>query len=94
MKLPRLAIENTSFTWMFFILLTIVGIRSLLIMPRTENPEIAVPGASIVVILPGANPVDLEKMVALPIEETINELEEIDQISTSVRDGLAVISVE
>jgi len=94
MKLPRLAIENASFTWMFFILLTIIGIRSLLVMPRTENPEIAVPGASIVVVLPGANPVDMEKMVALPIEESINELEEIDQITTSVRDGFAVISVE
>jgi multidrug efflux pump subunit AcrB len=94
MKLPKLAIDNAAFTWMFFILLTIIGVRSLLVMPRTENPEISVPGASIIVILPGANPVDMEKMVVLPIEESVNELEEIDRISTSVRDGLAVISVE
>ncbi|MGM0475227.1 MAG: efflux RND transporter permease subunit, partial [Bacteroidota bacterium] len=94
MKLPGLAIEYSSFTWMIFILLTLIGIRALLVMPRTENPEIAVPGTSIVVVMPGANPVDMEKMVALPVEEAINELGEIEQISTSVRDGFAIISVE
>ncbi len=45
MKLPRFAIDNKSFTWMVFIFLTILGIRALMIMPRTENPEVTVPGS-------------------------------------------------
>ncbi len=94
MKLPRLAIENSSFTWMFFIFLTVIGIRSLLVMPRTENPEITVPGSSIIVLMPGASSLDIEQMVALPLEEALNELEDIDKIKTNVRDGLAVVSVE
>ena len=44
MRLPKLSIENSSFVWMVFIFLTIVGVRSLLFMPRTENPEVSVPG--------------------------------------------------
>ncbi|MCK5137891.1 MAG: efflux RND transporter permease subunit [Bacteroidales bacterium] len=94
MKLPRLAIDNSAFTWMFFIFLTVIGIRSLLVMPRTENPEISVPGSSIIVLMPGASPMDIEQMVALPLEEALNELEDIDEIITNVRDGLAVVSVE
>ena len=94
MRLPRLSIENTSFTWMLFIFLVILGVRSLLIMPRTENPAVAIPGSSIVVVMPGAGPVDMENLVALPVEESLNELEDIARISSTVRDGYATISVE
>jgi multidrug efflux pump subunit AcrB len=94
MKLPRLAIDNASFTWMVIIFLTVIGIRALLVMPRTENPEVTVPGSSIIVLMPGASPVDMEKMVALPLEETLSELEDIKEIISDVRDGLAVVSVE
>lgn len=94
MRLPRLAIENASFTWMVMIFLTVIGVRALLVMPRTENPEVTVPGASIIVLMPGASPVDMEKMVTLPLEETLGELEDIKQIISDIRDGLAVVSVE
>ncbi len=94
MKLPGLAIDNRSFTWMVFIFLTIVGVRSLITMPRTENPEVTVPGSSIIVLMPGAGPMDMESLVALPLEEAMNELDDIKQIITDVRDGIAVISVE
>jgi multidrug efflux pump subunit AcrB len=94
MKLPRLAIDNRSFTWMVFIFLTFIGIRSLTTIPRTENPEVTVPGSSIIVLMPGAGPMDMESLVALPLEEAMNELDDIKRIITDVRDGIAVISVE
>ncbi|MEN8227774.1 MAG: efflux RND transporter permease subunit [Bacteroidota bacterium] len=94
MRLPRLAIENSSFTWMLMIFLTILGVRSLIMMPRTENPEVTVPGSSIYVLMPGSSSIDMEKMVVLPLEEALNELEDIDRIISNVRDGIAVVSVE
>jgi multidrug efflux pump subunit AcrB len=94
MRLPRFAIDNASFTWMVVIFLTIVGIRALITMPRTENPEVTVPGSSIFVLMPGASPIDMEKMVALPIEEALNELEDIERIVSTARDGIAIVSVE
>ncbi len=94
MKLPKLAIEYSSFTWMVFILLTFFGVKSYFDMPRTENPEIVIPGASVIIALPGAGPVDLESLIAQPIEEAMNELEDIVSISTSINDGLVVTSVE
>jgi multidrug efflux pump subunit AcrB len=94
MRLPKLAIENSSFTWMVFVFLTVVGVRALLIMPRTENPEVTVPGSSIIAVLPGASSLDMEKMVALPVEEVLNELEDIDVITSDVRDGIAIVAVE
>jgi multidrug efflux pump subunit AcrB len=94
MRLPKLSIENSAFVWMVFIFLTIVGVRSLLIMPRTENPEVSVPGSSIIVVMPGASSIDMEKMITLPVEEALNALEDIERIFSDVRDGIAIIAVE
>jgi len=94
MRLPRLAIDHKSFTWMVFIFLTIMGIRAFMTMPRTENPEVSVPGSSIIVVMPGANSMDMETMIALQVEEALNGLEDIERITSDVRDGLAIVQVE
>ncbi len=94
MKLPHVAIRNFRFTLIVFILLAIWGISSFFTMPRTENPTVFIPGASIVVIYPGANPSDLENLVAIPIEESVNELDDIIDIETSIRTGIVTVTVE
>ena len=94
MKLPKLAIENYQFTILVFILLVIAGISSFLSMPRTEDPLVNVPGASVVIIYPGATPFDMEELIAQPIEDAINELGDIKRIQTTLEDGLAYFAVE
>ena len=94
MKLTKGAINNYQFSIIVFVILTIAGLSSYFSMPRTENPEMQVPGATIFVIYPGTSPVDMEELVAIPIEEAINELEDIKRIETGVSDGLVHIEVE
>lgn len=94
MKLPGFAIRNFQFTILVSLLLMIMGVSSFLTMPQSENPTIYVPGGTVYIIYPGANPQDLEQLVAFPIEETLNELDDIKMIQTELKDGIAVISVE
>ena len=94
MKLPRISIYNYQFTILVFLLLTILGVSSFLNMPRMENPEMTIPGGTIYVVYPGASPLDMEQLIANPLEESINELEDIKVIETNLRDGIAIISVE
>ena len=94
MKIPRLAIDNYQFTLTAFLLLLIVGVSSFFSMPRSEDPPMQVPGATIVIIYPGSNPIDLEQLVATPIEEAINELDDIKRMETTMRDGISITSVE
>ncbi len=94
MKLTELSIRYFRFTIVVFLLLLVAGLESYLNMPRMENPEITIPGASITVIYPGASPNDLEQLVAIPIEDAINELEDIKEINTRLYDGLASITIE
>lgn len=94
MKLSRFALSNYQFTLMVFILLMTYGVNAYFQMPRTEDPEIVVPGGSVIAVYPGASPVDMEELVASPLEDAINEIDDIKKINTSLRDGIAVISVE
>lgn len=94
MNIPKLAIDNHQFTVMVFLLLMFIGINSLITMPRTEDPPLDLPGASVIIIYPGGNPADLEELIANPIEEALNELEDIKQINSGIRDGIVAIAIE
>lgn len=94
MKIPKIAIQNYQFTIIIVILLVLSGIISLIRMPKSEDPAVAKPGASIFVIYPGAAPADLEQLIVDPIEEVLNELDDIKKIESNCRDGLASISIE
>lgn len=94
MKLPKYAIENHHFTIIIIIILLIFGINSFLTMPRSEDPRIAVPGANIIILYPGANPIDIENLIIDPIEKTVNEIEDIRYLQSTSGNGLGTISVE
>jgi multidrug efflux pump subunit AcrB len=94
MRLPRIAIENHQFTIVLIILLVLFGLVSFLTMPRSEDPQISPAGSSVVIIYPGANPADMEELIIEPIEEVINELEDIKDIKSTAEDGLAIVAVE
>ncbi len=94
MRIPKLAIDNYQFTIILMIALVLSGIVSFVNMPRTEDPPVSKSGASVIVIYPGATPADLEQLVVDPLEEALNELEDLNQINSKMEDGLAVINAE
>jgi multidrug efflux pump subunit AcrB len=94
MRLPKLAMENHQFTLIMILLLVLSGIVSFITMPRSEDPQVAKSGSSVVVIYPGANPADLEQLIVDPIEAAVNELDDIKRIDSYMEDGLASVHTE
>lgn len=94
MKLPRLAIEQYQFTLVMVLLLTLLGVASYFTMPRSEDPQFDFPSASVIAIYPGATPDDIEQLVVDPLEDAINELEDLRKVRATIEDGLAVVSVQ
>ena len=94
MRLPRLAIENNQFTTAVIALMVLFGVVSYFTMPRSEDPLVSLSGTSIIVVYPGASPVDLEQLVVDPIEAVLNELEDIKAIVSDIEDGIAIIEIE
>ena len=94
MRLISFAVKNWQLTLLLFIMTVVVGMNTLVNMPRAEDPEINMPLFPVVVIYPGTSPKDIEELVVKPIESKVNELEDIKRIKTRIDDGSAVIEVE
>ncbi|SFF37510.1 efflux RND transporter permease subunit [Thermoflexibacter ruber] len=94
MKLAEFSVKNYQFTIIIFIAVMVLGVSSLLNMPRGEDPPFNGTGYPIIAVYPGASPTDMEELVVEPIEDRMYELEDIKKIITTISDGLAVIIVE
>lgn len=94
MRISEYAVKNYQFTLIMFLMAVAVGLTTLFTMPRSEDPEIVAPQYAIVVVYPGTNPKDMEELVVDPVEDKINELEDMKRIKTVISDGLAVMRVE
>jgi multidrug efflux pump subunit AcrB len=71
-----------------------IGLNSLFNMPRGEDPSFKTPQFIVVAIYPGTSPTDMEELVVDPIEDKVNELENIKKIISNIDDGVAVLRVD
>jgi multidrug efflux pump subunit AcrB len=94
MQLLEFPVRRYQFTLVAFLCLVALGIYAFVNIPREEDPYIAFPAFFISTIYPGADPQDLERLVAKPIEDRIAELEGVHKMETTIVDGVAFIGVE
>ncbi len=87
-------VRNWQFTLVLFAGLAVFGANSLMTIARAEDPAFPIPVYVVRVILPGAGPAEMEKLVAKPIEDAIDALEDVKEIRSTSQDGVAVITSE
>jgi multidrug efflux pump subunit AcrB len=94
MKIAEYSVKNYQFTVVVFLALVAIGINSLLTISRSEDPVFPFPTYAVIAVYPGASPVDIEQLVADPLEEKINELDDLKSIKTEIDDGVMFLRVE
>ena len=94
MKISAYAVKNGQFTLVIFIMIIVLGLTTMLSMPRSEDPEVHPPSYSIIINYPGTSPRDIEDRVVTPLEKTISGLDGIKRLRTSITNGVAVLQVE
>jgi multidrug efflux pump subunit AcrB len=94
MRIWELAVRRWQFTLLVFGLLVALGVSSWLDIPRSEDPLFPFPVVSVVVVYPGADPQDVERLIVDPIEDAISALDDVESLDSDARDGLAAMRVE
>lgn len=94
MKLPSIAIKNYLFVLTTIVLVVFLGVRSFNTMPRSEDPFLSLPNYTVIVVYPGASPEDMEDLIVDPIEEVVDEIDNITEIKTEMANSLAVLQIE
>lgn len=94
MRLTEFSIRNHQFTMVVFALLVMIGLSSFFAIPRTEDPYFPISAFRVVAIYPGADPAEIEQQVAKPIEDAINELDDVKDLFSISLDSVGFIPVE
>jgi len=87
-------IRRYQFTLVAFLCLVALGWYAFANVPREEDPYFKIPAFFITTIHPGADPRDLERLVAKPIEDKLAELDDVKKIETTITDGVAFTVIE
>ncbi len=94
MNISEFSVKNYQFTLVMFLMMLSLGTYSLISIPKAEDPVFPIPQFFIVGIYPGASPLDVEQLIIDPIEDELNELDNIKSIKTDIDDGVGVIRIE
>ena len=92
-RLAALFIDS-KLTVLLMIAALAFGVWSVLTTPREENPQITMPAAGVMAVLPGADPAEVEAKVARPLEALINQIEGVDHVWSVSRDSAAILTVQ
>ena len=93
MDLTRAAIEKNRITAVLLLLVIAGGASAYRTMSRAEDPGFTVRAAQVLTRFPGASPQRVEQLVTDPIEEAIQELPEIDFITSTSKTGVSIVMV-
>ncbi len=94
MSLLEFPIRRYQFTLVAFLCLVALGWFAFSSVPREEDPNFKIPAFLLTAIDPGADPQDLERLIAKPIEDRLAELDDVYKIETTIRDGASVVYIE
>lgn len=75
------------------IFLLAIGYLSLEVMPREEDPQIAISGGSVIVPAPGLGPKEIEKVIVEPLEQRLREIKGVEHIYSTSKENMAIVNV-
>jgi multidrug efflux pump subunit AcrB len=93
MNITRAALEKKQVTTIALLVILVAGIRTFVNMPRAEDPGFIIRTAQVSTYFPGASPERVEQLVTDKLEKVIQEIPEIDFISSESKTGVSVIFV-
>jgi len=93
-EVATLFFRNRHLLWLSIVVILVAGLSAILSLPRLEDPRIVNRGPLIITAVPGASAERVEALVTEVLEESLDEIETIKDISSTSRAGSSVISIE
>ena len=93
-KLGDFSVKNPVFVNLLMIFVVLVGaISYFFLMPREVFPNVSFDMVQIGTVYPGASPEEIEKLITIPIEDEISDLDGIDHIQSVSQEGFSNIVI-
>lgn len=83
---------DSKLTPLLIIASLLLGIFSVMVTPREEEPQIQVPMIDVMVGLPGAAPAEVERLVTLPLEQRLAEIPGVEYVYAASQPSGAMVT--
>ncbi|MBN2347610.1 MAG: efflux RND transporter permease subunit [Bacteroidales bacterium] len=94
MSIYKSAVNKPITTLMIFAAIIVVGIYSLMQIPIDLYPEMNPPYISVMTTYPGANASDIETNITKTIEDALNTVDNLKEITSVSSDNLSIVNLE
>ncbi|MDD3859522.1 MAG: efflux RND transporter permease subunit [Bacteroidales bacterium] len=94
MSIYKSAVKKPITTMMVFVAIMVFGIYSLSKLPVDLYPEVELPAITVMTIYRGANAEEIETNVTKIIENTLNTLDNLKEVTSVSRDNLSIVTLE
>jgi multidrug efflux pump subunit AcrB len=84
---------RSNLALILILLAAALGVSSLIVTPREEDPQIIVPLADVHVGFPGHSAQEVEQLVAVPLERLLYQIDGVEYVYSMAREDQAVITV-
>src|SRR4030043_50530 len=91
MSIYSSSVKRPVTTILIFVALIVMGLYSLTQLPIDLYPEIELPFIGVVTTYTGASASDIETNVTRPVEDALNSVSNLKEITSTSSDGLSVI---
>ncbi len=85
---------NSQLTVLLMAATTVLGLFALWFTPREENPQIVVPAANVMVMLPGASAKEVEELISKKLEAKLWEIPGVEDVYSVSMNSLSVVTVK
>ncbi len=94
MLISNYAIKFRVAVLVFVAVFVLAGVSSYLMLPREGSPDITIPYVFVTAVYEGTAPEDMEKLVTVPIERQLNDLENVKEVRSTSSDSVSFIAIE
>ncbi len=84
---------NSKLTPLVIILSVLLGVASIVLLPREEEPQIKVPMVDVMVAMPGFSAKEVEERATRPMEKLLWEIPGVEYIYSTSRPGESLVIV-
>ena len=85
---------HSQMTPLLALVAVLLGIFSVLVTPREEEPQINVTMANVLIAYPGASSQDVARTVSIPAEQVLSQIAGVEHVYSVSQPGMSVISVQ
>lgn len=88
------AVEKPITTLMVFLAIIVLGVFSYTQLPVDQYPKMDPPYITVMATYPGANASDIEENVTKPLEDQLNSVDDLKELTSTSSENISVVALE